>query len=62
VGDNTDFSAYGTASLLGNRDVDPAAEGHLNLHSIQNLNSDFTSSGMVDVAVTVTGPVGDPLP
>jgi translocation and assembly module TamB len=61
VGDNTDFSAHGTASMLGNRDLDLAAEGHLNLQLIQNLNSDFTSSGMVDVAMTVTGPAGDPL-
>jgi translocation and assembly module TamB len=61
VGENTDFSAHGTASLVGNRDLDLAAEGHLNLQLIQTLNSDFTSSGMVDVAMTVTGPVVDPL-
>ena len=61
VGENTDFSAHGTASLLGNRDLDLAAEGHLNLQLIQNLNSDFTASGMVDVAMTMTGPVRDPL-
>ena len=61
VGENTDFSAHGTAALAGNRDLDLAAEGHLNLQLIQNLNSDFTSSGMVDLAMTVTGPVADPL-
>jgi len=61
VGEDTDFSAHGTASLVGNRDLDFAADGHLNLQLIQTLNSDFTSSGMVDVAMTVTGPMGDPL-
>jgi translocation and assembly module TamB len=61
LGENTDFSAHGTASLLGNRDLELAAEGHLNLQLIQTLNSGFTSSGMVDIAMTVTGPVGDPL-
>jgi translocation and assembly module TamB len=61
VGENTDLSAHGTASLMGNRDLDLAAEGHLNLQLIQTLNSDFTSSGMVDVAMTVTGPASDPL-
>ncbi len=61
VGDNTDFSAHGTASLIGNRDLDLAAEGHLNMQLIQTLNSDFTSSGMVDLSMTMTGPVGDPL-
>jgi translocation and assembly module TamB len=61
VGENTDFSAHGTASLAGNRDLDLAAEGHLNLQLIQNFNPDFTSSGTVDVGMTVTGTMGDPL-
>jgi translocation and assembly module TamB len=61
VGEDTDFSAHGTASLIGNRDLDLAADGHLNLQIIQTLNSDFTSSGMVDVAMTVTGPAVDPV-
>jgi translocation and assembly module TamB len=61
VGENTDFSAHGTASLLGNHDLDLAADGHLNLQLIQTLNPDFTSSGMVDVAMTVTGSAADPL-
>jgi translocation and assembly module TamB len=61
VGENTDLTAHGTASLLGNRDLDLAAEGHLNLQMIQTLNSDFTSSGMVDVTMSVAGPMADPL-
>jgi len=61
VGEDTDFSAHGTASLVGNHDLDLAADGHLNLTLIQTLNSAFTSSGMVDLAMTVTGPAADPL-
>ena len=61
VGEDTDFSAHGTAALFGTRDLDLAADGHVNLALIQTLNSDFTSSGMIDIAVTVTGPARDPV-
>jgi translocation and assembly module TamB len=61
VGENTDFSAHGTVALSGGYDLDLAGEGHLNLQLIQSLNSNFTSSGAVDVSMTVTGPVADPL-
>jgi translocation and assembly module TamB len=61
VGEDTDFSAHGTASLLGGHDLDLAADGHVNLALIQTLNADFTSSGMVDMAVTVNGPARDPI-
>lgn len=61
VGPDTDFSAHGTAALAGGYDLDLAGEGQLNLQLIQTLNSNFTSSGLVDVALTVTGPVTDPL-
>ncbi|HST09873.1 MAG TPA: translocation/assembly module TamB domain-containing protein, partial [Terriglobales bacterium] len=61
VGENTDFSAHGTASLAAGNDLDLAGEGHLNLQLIQTLNANFSSSGQVDLAMTVSGPVADPL-
>jgi translocation and assembly module TamB len=61
VGENTNFAAHGTASLAGGHDLDLAGEGHLNLMLIQTLNSNFTSSGQVDLALAVTGPLADPL-
>ncbi len=61
LGEDTNFSAHGTASLIGGHDLDLAGEGHLNLQLIQTLNPNFTSSGAVDVALTVTGPIADPL-
>jgi translocation and assembly module TamB len=61
VGEDTDFSAHGTASLFGTRDLDLAADGHLNLALIQTLNPDFTSSGTVDMAMTISGPAKDPV-
>ena len=61
VGEDTDLSAHGTASLYGTRDLDLAADGHVNLALLQTLNPQFTSSGMVDLAISVTGPARDPV-
>lgn len=61
VGENTNFSAHGTASLAGTNDLDLSAEGHLNLQLIQTLYPNFTSSGQVDLALAVSGPMADPL-
>jgi len=61
VGENTDFSAHGTAALFGGYDLDLAGDGHLNLQLIQTLNSNFTSSGSVNLSIAVTGPIADPL-
>jgi translocation and assembly module TamB len=61
VGENTDFSAHGTASLASGHDLDLAGEGHLNLQLIQTLNAKFTSSGQVDISLTATGPITDPV-
>jgi translocation and assembly module TamB len=61
LGESTDFSAHGTASLAGSHDLDLAGEGHLNLQLVQTLNPNFTSSGLVDLTLAVTGPVADPL-
>lgn len=61
LGQDTDFSAHGTAGLAGSHELDLAADGHLNLQLIQTLNSSFTSSGTVDLAMTVAGPAKDPI-
>ena len=61
VGENTDFSAHGKASLTGGYDLDLAAQGHLNLQLIQTLNPSVTSTGAVDVSLNISGPAADPL-
>lgn len=61
VGENTDFSAHGTAALAAGYDLDLAAEGHLDLQLVQTLNPDFTSSGQVNVSLSATGPIADPI-
>ena len=61
VGENTNFSVHGTASLAGTHDLDLVGEGHVNLQLIQTLRPNFTTSGQVDLALAVTGPMADPL-
>jgi len=61
TGPDTDLSAHGTAGLTGSHELDLAADGHLNLQLIQTLNRSITSSGTVDLAMTVAGPANDPL-
>ena len=61
VGDDTDFSANGTVQLTGERALDLRAQGSVNLQLIQSLNPDFTSSGVVNVSMTVSGNIAHPL-
>ena len=61
VGENTDLTGHGTASLTGGHDLDLAAQGHIDLKLVQTLNANITSSGAVDVSLNVTGPLADPL-
>jgi translocation and assembly module TamB len=60
VGDGTDFTAHGTAALTGDRQLDLASRGRVDLNLLQTLNSDFYSSGNVDITLDVTGPMKDP--
>jgi translocation and assembly module TamB len=61
AGESTDFSAHGTAALTGSRQLDLAAQGNIDLQLIQTLNPGFTSSGQVNLSLTVAGPVSDPV-
>ena len=61
AGESTDFSAHGTAALSGDRPLDLAAKGTIDLQLLQTLNPGFTSSGVVDMTLTVTGPAADPV-
>jgi translocation and assembly module TamB len=60
IGTGTDFTAHGTALLTGDRDLDLVAQGHIDLSLLQTFDSDFFSSGGVDLTVAVTGPVANP--
>ncbi len=61
LGDNTDLSGDGSVNLAGNRDIDFRARGKLNLQLVQSYDPDFTSTGNVDVDMTVAGTVANPV-
>ncbi len=61
LGDNTDISGDGSIDLAGNREIDFRARGQLNLQLIQSYNPDFTSTGMVNVDMTLAGTTANPI-
>jgi translocation and assembly module TamB len=60
LGENTDFSGSGTAMLSGEHALDFQARGKLDLHLLQNYDSDLTSSGTLTGAARVTGTLDAP--
>lgn len=60
IGQGIDFTAHGTALLNGDRSLDLASQGHLDLNLLQMFDADLTSSGAVDVNLAVNGPLGNP--
>lgn len=61
VGDETDISATGSLQLTGDRGLDVRARGRVNLRLIESLNPDFSSSGVVTVDLSLTGPLARPV-
>ena len=61
VGQDTDISANGKVHLTGDRELDLRAQGRVNLKLIESFNPDFTSSGVVSVDLSVTGPMAKPV-
>ncbi|HVI10063.1 MAG TPA: translocation/assembly module TamB domain-containing protein [Candidatus Binatia bacterium] len=62
VGNGTDLTARGTVQLSGDNNLDLAADGHADLALLSAFDSDFTSSGLVTLNMTVGGTYSDPLP
>ncbi|MBZ5720357.1 MAG: translocation/assembly module TamB domain-containing protein [Acidobacteriia bacterium] len=60
VGEDTDFTASGSVQLSGERRLDMRAQGKVNLKLIESFNSDFTSSGIVTVDMSVVGTAAKP--
>jgi len=61
-GEGTDLTAHGSIQLFGERSIDLAADGHIDLKLLSSLNADFTSSGLVTMNLTVGGTLANPLP
>jgi len=62
LGEGTDLTAHGSLQLSGARSLDFTADGRLDLKLLSSFDSDFTSSGLVAMNVTVGGTLDDPLP
>jgi translocation and assembly module TamB len=60
IGEGTDLSVGGTVRLNGEHELDLRAQGHANLQLIQSFDPDFTTSGEVDVDLTVGGTISKP--
>jgi len=62
VGEGTDLTAHGAVQLSGNRVIDLATEGHVDLKLLSGFAPDLVASGLVTVKMTVGGTLADPLP
>ncbi len=54
-GEGTDITSTGTVRLTGDRELDIRADGRINLKLLESFSPDLTASGMVTVAVKVSG-------
>jgi translocation and assembly module TamB len=62
VGEGTDITGEGSIGFAGSRNLDLSANGQLDLRLLAGINSNFTSSGMMTMHMTVGGTLSDPLP
>ena len=60
VGNGTDLTAHGTLALSGDRQLDVSSKGRVDLNILQTFDSDFYSSGTVDISLDVSGAMMDP--
>jgi translocation and assembly module TamB len=61
VGDGTDMTAQGTAQLTGDHELDLHSDGRLNLRLIEGITPGLSGSGLVSIAVKVTGTYNTPV-
>ncbi|HEX6504127.1 MAG TPA: translocation/assembly module TamB domain-containing protein [Terriglobales bacterium] len=61
VGDGTDLTAQGTLQLAGGHDLDVRSDGRLNLKLIDGMSEGLSGSGLVSVAVRVSGTYETPV-
>jgi translocation and assembly module TamB len=62
VGEGTDLTARGTAHLSGARELDLAAEGHVDLKLLNSFDQDLAASGVMTMNMTVGGTISEPFP
>ncbi len=62
VGEGTDVTAHGSVNFAGQREIDLAAEGHVDLKLLNGFDPDLTTAGLMSMNMTVGGTISDPLP
>lgn len=60
LGDQTDLHAQGTLDLTGEKRLNMAANGSINLKLIETLDKDVTANGVTTFQVEARGPVANP--
>lgn len=60
IGEGTNFSAAGTVSLAGARELNLRANGNLNLQILQSFSPEYTASGLTSLDMRVTGTMQHP--
>jgi translocation and assembly module TamB len=60
LGDQTDMQAQGTLELTGDKKLDMAASGSINLKLAETLDRDLTADGTTTFQVEAHGPVASP--
>jgi translocation and assembly module TamB len=62
VGEGTDLTAHGSAHLAGSRELDLAAEGHVDLKLLNSFDADLAAAGVMTMNMTVGGTIAEPFP
>jgi translocation and assembly module TamB len=62
VGDGTDITGQGAVHFAGSRELDLAADGHVDLNILGGIDPNLTASGLATIHMTVGGTLGDPQP
>jgi translocation and assembly module TamB len=62
VGEGTDVTAHGSVNFGGARELDLAAQGHIDLKLLNGFDPDLTATGVTSMNMAVGGTISDPLP
>jgi translocation and assembly module TamB len=62
VGEGTDITGQGSIHFSGARELDLAADGHIDLKLLGSFIPDLTASGLTTIHMTLAGTISQPLP
>ncbi|PYX33008.1 MAG: hypothetical protein DMG77_01875 [Acidobacteria bacterium] len=62
IGEGTDLTAHGSVNFASPREIDLAAEGHIDLRLLNSLDPDLSAAGVMSMNMTAGGTISDPQP